>query len=117
MGKHDYNATGVAADSTGVTHVSFVGAHLYGSSATVEQVIAEQSGAADADFNVELDGNDVFSNEQSLDAADTPEELTPDQNKNAAGSPLELAVDVSSASGTADSTLDVTVVVDDGKED
>lgn len=115
MPMHDYH-TEVDAASTGRSVISFLGVHKFGSSVTVEEVTAEQTNNADADFNVELDGSDVFSGEQSVSAADTAETLTPDQNRHAAGDTPDLAVDVSSAAANAADQLLVTVTVSDGKD-
>lgn len=116
MTNHDYHAE-VDAASAARSVISFIGVHQYGGSVTVEDVTVEQTNNADADFNIELGGDDIFNSEQSVDAADTIETLTPDQNKSAAGENLDLAVDVSTAAGNAADQLLVTVTVDDGKGD
>lgn len=113
MSKHTKSIT-VDAASAATSHIGFIGEHLYGSSVYVEEVVAEQEGASDADFNVELGGSDLFGSEQSVSSADTPEVLNPDQNEAGTGSPLELAVDVSAAGSAGD--LNITVVYDDGTE-
>jgi len=115
MPLHDYHAE-VDAATAGRSVISFLGVHKFGSSVTVEEVTVEQTNNADADFNVELDGSDTFSAEQSVSAADSAETLTPDQNRHAAGDAVDLAVDVSTAAANAADQLLVTVTVDDGKE-
>lgn len=66
--------------------------------------------AADFDFNIEYDGTDLFSAEQSPAAA-SQEDFTPDQNADFDGEVPEFSIDVSSASGTGGATADVTLTI------
>jgi len=107
-----HEKTGIAADSAGRTVIGHLGELRPGSSLSgvkAVRVVVEQTGAADADFNIELGGSDLFNAEQSVDAADTAEGLTPDQNKYASDETDQIAVDVSSA-GSGGSELHITVV-------
>lgn len=81
-----------------------------GKDVTVEEVRVEAT-AADFDFNIEANGNDVFSAEQS--PSGTSEEVfRPDQNARAGGDEaVDFEFDVSSASGTGSATASVAVVV------
>lgn len=117
MSERIHEATGVAADAAGRTVIGFLAEAFPNRTVEVKRVIAEQTGAADADFNVEAGGQDVFSGEQSVANADTPEGFSPDQNRYEASETSDIAVDVSNASGTGGSTLNVTVVVDVHGED
>jgi len=114
--KHDYNENGIDA-TTGVTvPLGFVQAHKYGGSITVEDVVVEMAGTdADNDFNIEVGGSDVFSAEQTATngAIGT---FTPDQNREATGEYVQLDIDISAANATT-GTMNVSVMVDDGREE
>jgi hypothetical protein len=90
------------------TTICTLGSLFFTGPAEVTRVLCEQTGAADAQWNVELGGNDLFANEQSVDAADTVESFVPDQNEYSSTESDQLAVSVSTA-GSAGNLI-VTVV-------
>lgn len=107
---------GVAADAVATTTIDLLQAYKYGGGVTVLAVVVEQTNNADAEFNVELEGNDLFAAEQSVAAADTPEEFIPDQNRDAHDDTgVRLAVDVSTAAAAAGDELNISVLWDDGR--
>jgi hypothetical protein len=107
---------GIPADAVATETVDLIQAHKHGGSVTALAVVVEQTGSADAEFNVELDGEDLFAAEQSVAAANTPEEFIPEQNRDAHDDEaVELAVDVSSAAAGAGEELNVSVLWDDGR--
>lgn len=97
--------TGIDPSGTGATEVGKV----FGRDQTVSAVHVDGD-VADYDFNVEADGNTVFSSDQSPSAA-SPETFTPDDsNKRQAGSDaVTYDFDVTSAgsAGTVDVVLEV----------
>lgn len=107
-----HERAGVAADSAARTVIGHVGEVFPQGTVEVKRVVVEQTQAADADFNIEVGGADVFSAEQSVATAGTPEGFAPDQNRYEADETAQVAVDVSSASATAGSLLHVTVVTE-----
>lgn len=102
----------VDAASPGRTVLGHIAEVFAGMTAEVSRVVAEQTNNADAEFNIELGGNDVFNNEQSVDSADTPEGFVPDQNRYSSSDTDQIALDVSNAAGNAADQLIVTVVYD-----
>jgi hypothetical protein len=104
----------ISADAVATEAVDLLQAYKHGGAVTVLSVVVEQTGAADTDWNIELDGNDLFAAEQSVGAADTPEEFIPDQNREAHDdTAVPLALDVSGA-GTGGTELNVSILWDDG---
>ena len=101
-------ATGVAIDATGRTVID----NIAGRGGVVKEVLVDAD-AADFDFNIERDGADVFTAEQSPGGT-TEESFDPDNMSNARfdGDDPEAAIDVSAASATAGATATVTVVAD-----
>ncbi|HDN73686.1 MAG TPA: hypothetical protein ENG16_01510 [Archaeoglobus sp.] len=93
------------------TRLGYIMIHRYGGSIEVVEVIARQSGAADAYWNIELAGNNIFSTSQSVAAADKDQIFYPDQNKYAAASALPVDFVMKASSATAGSTIDVAVLV------
>lgn len=91
----------VAADSAATTALGAILSHKEGGSIEVVELVVEQTTNADAEFNLQVDGNDAFSSEQSVDTADTLESFVPDQNEFAADNVL-LELDVSNAAAAAD---------------
>jgi len=96
----------IAIDAAGATDI---GAVVAGEAEVKEvRVLSDQQ---DLDFNIELNGNDTFANEQSPAAAE--ESFVPDQNTRVGGvGDAELVFDVSSASATAGATATVLVVTE-----
>lgn len=98
--------TGVAIDSTGSTTIG--SPSTIGGDVIVVEVNADQ---ADFDFNIELDGTDIFNSEQSPTGT-TLERFYPDpQLAEFDGTDPTLEIDVSDASSTGAATADVTVDV------
>lgn len=113
--KRESKAVGIPADAVARTTIDLLQGYKDGGGVTAHAVVVEQVGAADAEWNIELDGNDLFDAEQSVAAADTPEEFIPNQNRDAHDDvAVEVAVDVSLA-GAGGSTLIVNVLWDDGQ--
>lgn len=106
--RHVHERMGITANSTGRTVIGHIAEAFPRDTVEVVRVVVEQLNAADADWNVELGGNDVFSAEQSVSSADTPEGFVPDQNRFDADETSQIALDVSTA-GSAGG-LHVTVV-------
>jgi|APHM01.1.fsa_nt_gi hypothetical protein len=80
----------------------------------VSNVVVEQTNAADANWNIQINGDDLFSAEQSVASGDTPENFVPDQNRHVADETATVSVDVSSAGSAGD--LNVFVVFEDHRE-
>ena len=97
--------TGIAVDSTGQTNIGTVG----GDRTTVYEVTVTPD-AADFDFNVTVDGETVFENAQSPDAA-AEESFDPDGDGEfvVKAGDGDVVFDVSSASATGGATADVSV--------
>lgn len=114
--KRQSERMGIPADAVGTETVDLIQVHKFSGAVTVLAVVVEQTDAQDADWNVELDENDLFAAEQSLGPPDMPREFIPDQNREAHDDrAVRLAIDVSAASGTAGSELNVSVLWDDGR--
>lgn len=104
------------ADVVGITPIDLLQAYKFEGSVTVLAVVVQQTNNADAEWNVELDGNDLFSAEQSVAAADTPEEFIPDQSQDAHDDVgVRIDVDVSTGAANAADSLGVSVLWDDGR--
>lgn len=107
---------GIPADAVATETVDLIQAHKHGGGVTALAVVVEQTNNADTEFNIELEGEDLFAAEQSVAAADTPEEFVPEQNRDAHDDEVvELTVDVSSAAAAAGDELNVSVLWDDGR--
>jgi len=102
---------GTDAASIATSTIGFLQIHKFGGSGFVEAVVVEQESAADAEFNVLVDGSNIFAASQSVASADAPEEFVPDQNRHFTGS-AALELDVTASSGTAGNML-VDVLVSD----
>lgn len=89
----------IAADVATVTSLGVFLSHEADSTIEVIEVAVEQTTNADAEFNIKLDGANLFSTAQSVTAGDTLETFIPDQNKHSTAG--GLAVEVSST-GSAD---------------
>jgi hypothetical protein len=113
MGRTTETVTGIDATSTGSTTAGFAAAAFPGSTLELVNVTAEQTTNADADWNIEVGGDDAFSTEQSVAASGTPEQFVPDQNQYDSDDTSTIAVDVSSA-GTG-GELSFTLVFEDGR--
>lgn len=109
--KHDYNGS-VDATTIATTTIGFAQAQEFGGTGFVHKVVAEQEGANDAEFNVNVDGNAVFSSTQSVASADTPETFVPDQNRHYTGPSVQVEIDVTASSGTSGNLI-VGVLTDD----
>ncbi|MDX1747918.1 MAG: hypothetical protein R3324_18445 [Halobacteriales archaeon] len=113
--RHTSNLTGFQADPAGLTTIELLQAYQYEGSVTVLAVVVEQETNTDAEWNIELAGNDLFAAEQSVAVADTPERFIPDQNQDAHDDvAVRLALDLSTPAGNKDD-LNVSVLWDDGR--
>lgn len=120
MGQYTYNAEGIDADSTGKTVLGYTAPAHPEATLEVVAVVVEQEditdGNGDAEFNVDVDDDAIFSEAQSVDALDTPERFIPDTDDRFSGSDLEaIEFEVTGADGGTSSAYHVTVVVDDGR--
>lgn len=102
---------GTDATSIATTTIGFLQIQKFGGSGFVEAVVVEQESAADAEWNIIVDGSNIFASTQSVASADAPEEFVPGQNRNFAGS-AALELDVTASSGTSGNLL-VDVLVSD----
>lgn len=92
-------ATDLSTGSTGTAHAEFVP----GDDVAVRRVLAKAD-VSDFEFNVNFDGNALFSGAQSLSATGTWEEFTPDQNQVVTGSvAAELQAEVTSSGSAGNS--------------
>lgn len=104
IGERHTQATGVAIDATGTTTVGTPSG--YGGEIRAVRVNAD---AADFDFNIEADGTDIFTAEQSPSGTNE-ETFVPNQELSEfEGDAPDLVIDVSSASATGGATATVTV--------
>lgn len=112
--QQDYTHENITATSTGQTELGPVNIHRFGGTVHAVLVTARQGGATDAAFNVNLDGNAIFSDSQQVAASNTFETFTPDQNKFASGENVSLEADVATAGSSG--PLLMGVLLDTGKE-
>lgn len=103
------DAAGVAVDATGTTRLG--GAVPDDRTGTVTKVVVDSS-VADFDFNILVNGTQVFSAAQSLSAAGTEVFIPDAAAKRANGDVLDLEVDVTAASATTGATATVSVEVE-----
>lgn len=104
----EVTVTGVDATATGTTDIGDIIAEAL-THPRLAVDITPDSLDASVEYNIQVDGNDLFSSEQSSDSNNNAVELTPDQNKQVTGEYVhDYAVDVSTANATA-GTLDITV--------
>lgn len=101
----------LSADDTNTDPIGFVGEQHPGKTVRVVAVIAEQTSNADAEWNIQVGGNDLFNSEQSVSSADTPELFAPDQNRYVGNDTDKIEIDKSSAAAAADN-LNITVVTE-----
>lgn len=100
---------GVALDATGTTEVGT----LLTDRARVMRVAHESDDAADAEFNINVNGDPVFEAAQSLDAVGDFERFVPDQNTNVSDGPVTVEVEITAASATAGATGSFVVQLED----
>ena len=106
--KHDVLAAELDATAEARTVVGYIQAYKHDGSVRAVSVAGDQEGADDAQWNVELDGTDLFAAEQSVAATNTAEQFQPDQNQDAHDTVgIEVAVDVSTSSATGGSVLNL----------
>lgn len=118
MIRQDYTDNTLDPSTTGQTQLGPVNIHRFGG--TVEaKIVTALAGAADLSWNVNLDGNAIFSATQVFSSAGIWEQFHPDQNRYASGSDVPMEFDVTSAtSGAAISTLFASVLLEtDADED
>lgn len=113
MIRQDYQDNSIDPASTGQTQLGPVSIHRFGG--TVEaKLVTALGGADDINWNVNLDGNAIFSATQVFSSGDIWEQFVPDQNgKYAAGADVPMEFDVTNAtSGAAVSTLFASVLLE-----
>jgi len=93
------------------TRLGYVQIHRFGGSIEVVEVVARQTLASDAYWNIELNGNNIFSTSQSVATSGKPQLFYPDQNRYAAASALPIDFVMKASSNTANSRIDVSVLV------
>jgi len=102
-----------ATQSSGTkTKLGFVMIHRYGGSVRAVEVAVEQKLAKDAYWNITLGGNNLFSASQSVTVSGRAEIFYPDQNRFAAASALPVEFVMKASSNTANSTIDVSLLVE-----
>lgn len=110
--QHDYTGD-VPADTINTVPVGHILVALdFSSGAEIRRVAARQEGANDAEWNINVGGNAIFSSTQSVSTSDNTETFTPDQNTAIAASGDAIEVDVTASSGTG-GQLAVGVLLDD----
>lgn len=110
--QHDYSGD-VPADTINTVPIGAIQvARGFSSGATIRRVVARQEGANDAEWNINVAGNAIFSSTQSVASADTTETFQPDQNTSITASADAIEVDVTASSGTS-GRLAVGLLVDD----
>lgn len=107
---------GTDAATIATTTIGFLQIQKFGGSGFVEAVVVEQSNNADAEWNILVDGSNIFAATQSVASADAPEEFVPDQNRQFTGS-ADLQVDVTASAGNAADQLFVDVLVSDERSE
>lgn len=96
--RQDYTHENVTATATGQTELGPAMIHEFGGTLYAKRVTVQQSnGASDAQWNVNLDGNALFSVTQSVSASNTFETFVPDQNHYASSDPTSVEADVTTA--------------------
>lgn len=85
----------IPADSATETPLGVFLSHQSDSTIEIISIAVEQTTNADAEFNILLDGEYIFSTPQSVSAGDTVETFIPDQNKHSIDG--SLAIEVTSA--------------------
>lgn len=111
--KHDYNTPGsVDAIATKSSHMGFVQAHEFGGTGFVEKVVVRADDNTNPSFNIVIDGSTLFSTDQTLTAADTPETFVPDQNRHFTGPSVQVLFSVT-ASASTNNDMECGVLVDD----
>lgn len=109
--KQDYNREGIDATSRQTTTIGFVQTHKFGGTSRVEALIVEEEGGQASEWNVQLDGSDLFAQTQSVTTGTTPEEFIPDQNQYTASDTAQLEFVTTNQESNSE-TLDVGVLVD-----
>lgn len=106
--KADYVREEISLNTSGVQHIGFINVHKFGGS--IRAVLATlRASSTSPVWVLQLNGNDLHAS-GSVAASNTAEVITFDQNQYAAGSIVEVGLNVI-ASGTG-GTMDVTVGVD-----
>lgn len=119
MGRYIHENT-VGADAVATTHVGFAAEAFPSHVSKAVAVVVEQVGGADAQWNVLLDGKNLFDagGGVNVNAANTPELFVPNAGNRAnlitANENAPIEVEIKTA-GTGD--LHVTVLTDDNRED
>lgn len=108
-------AGGQSAQTIATHDLGFLQIHKFGGSGYVEEVIVEQEGAQDAEWNIIVDGSNLFSSTQSVASADAPETFVPDQNRYFTGS-AKAELDITASSGTSGNILASLLVTDNAEE-
>lgn len=93
----DYTHENIDASGTGTTELGPVQIHRFGGAVYAKLVSVQQVDAADAEWNVNLNGNAIFSVTQTVSASNQFEEFIPDQNRHASGQGFSMDFEVTTA--------------------
>lgn len=114
--RQDYQNESIDPASAAATQLGPVTIHRYGGSVYAKLVTA-LAGADDVEFNVNLDGNALFSATQSFTQSGVFQDFVPDQNRYASGQGVGLEFEVTDAtSGASISTLFASVLLETDDE-
>ena len=118
MVRQDYTPGGTLDPATAQENqLGPVNLHRYGG-AVYAKLVTALAGADDVEFNVNLDGNAIFSATQSFTQSGVFQDFVPDQNRYASGQGVDLTFEVTDAtSGAAISTLFTTVLLETEGDD
>lgn len=115
--RQDYTNESIDATATGQTEIGPVSIHQFGGAVFAKRVTAQQNGgAADAAFNVNLDGNAIFSDSQVFSQSNTFETFNPNQNRYASGSNVSLEADVQTAGSSGNLLIGVLLETDNDEQ-
>lgn len=115
MVRQDYTER-VDGTATGQTRIGPVNLHRFGGAVYAKMVTARQDQVltqSDTAFNVNLDGNAIFSTSQTFATSQTYETFFPDQNRYASGANVGLEVDIAV---TGASTVTTGVLLETAEE-
>lgn len=114
MIRAEYTKTDVDGQKTGSQLIGFVNIHEYGGAVKAKKVVVQQNGGSDAQWNIQLDGRDVFATTQSVTTSFTSEAFYPDQNLFASGEtvPLRMSITSAAASPASNGSMAVTVLLE-----
>jgi hypothetical protein len=114
MSRHVHERNGIAADDTDSEVIGHVAETFPEATAEIVALVVEQTSNSDGQWNVEVGGDALFSQEQGVSAADTPERFVPDQNQQEALETAQIVLNKSGAAAASDNYT-VTVITNDGR--